>query len=300
MLSFKPITIEDQDVMNRYFKPAGYQNCDFSFSTVFCWKHQFHSTYTIVDDFLLLKYICDDNRPCFMPPIGNGDIAHILKLMLNDAKENNFRFRIQAITGEMFKRIDKLMPDTFTFKENRDYFEYIYLTSDLITLSGKKFQDKRNHINRFKKAYPNFKYQTLTPELFPACLELYKKWRNAYKESHPDSSLYGEEQAVITAFEYFEQLGLRGGSLWNNGELLAYSYGNPLCDDTFVVHAEKAMHDIPGVFQMINQQFIAHEASEFTYINREEDLGIESLRKAKMSYNPIMFLDRGSVVLKNN
>ncbi len=299
MLSFKPITIEDQDAMNRYFKPAGYQICDFSFATVFCWKHQFHSTYTIVDDFMLIKYICDDNQPCFMTPIGNGDIAHILDLMLNDAKENNFRFRIHAITSEMFEQIDKAMPDTFIFIENRNYFEYIYLASDLISLSGKKFQDKRNHINRFKKKYPNFEYRTLIPELFPACLELYERWRKEYTNNHPGSNLYGEKQAVLTAFEYFNQLGMRGGSLWNEGKLLAYSYGNPLCDNTFVVHAEKAMHDTPGVFQMMNQQFIAHEASEFTYINREEDLGIENLRKAKMSYNPVKFLDRGSVFLKN-
>ncbi len=301
MLSFKQITIDDKEAINRYLKPTNNSNCDFSFTSVFCWKHQFQSRFTIVDDFLLLKYICEDGKPCFMTPIGNGDWTHILQLMLNDAKENNFRFRIHAITPEMFEKMNQAMPNTFIYRENRDFFEYIYLASDLISLSGKKFQDKRNHINRFCKSHPNFEYRTLTPDLFPACIELFNQWKNEYRQNHPnDNDLHGEEESTRTSFEYFEALNMRGGSLWDNGKLLAYSYGSPLCKDMFVVHAEKAMHDIPGVFQMMNQQFIKHEASEFSFINREEDMGIESLRKAKMSYNPVSFIERGIVFQKHS
>ncbi len=297
MLQFRPFSIDDEPLVSRFLAINNYRNCDFSFATIFCWQHQYHTSFAMADDFFFIRYICDDGLPCYMMPLGEGDLSLALNVILNDARENNYRFRIHAITLEMFQDIEKAVPNTFRFVENRDYYEYIYLSSDLINLSGKRFQDKRNHINRFRREYPNFEYKTITPELYPACLDLYYRWATDHRQRNPGEDLDGEEQSVLVAFEYFERLKFRGGSLWVDDQIVAFSYGAPVCDDTFVVHAEKAMHNIPGVFQMMNQQFVAHEATEFVYINREEDLGLESLRKAKLSYNPVRFLERGSVFL---
>ncbi len=297
MIDFKDVSIEDSVVMTEYFSKVNYRNCDFSFATIFTWSHKYKTSYAIIDGFMVVRFICDDGLPCFMMPIGNGDIANILRLMMNEAEAGNERFRIHAITAQMFSVLDEALPNTFSFTEHRDYFEYLYLAEDLIHLQGKKYQPKRNHINRFKRENPNYSYLPLTNDLFPLCLGLYEKWKVAYLLRNPDEDLQGEEVSVHLAFKYFEELKLKGGALFVGNELVAFTFGEQITEDTFAIHAEKALTHVHGAFTMINNLFAAHEASSFIYINREEDLGIEPLRKAKMSYNPVRLLKRGSVYL---
>lgn len=299
MIAFKPVEIEDKDLMMRYFHLVNYRNCDFSFATVFCWSYKYKTSFAIVDDFMLVRFLCDDGLPCYMMPIGEGDMSSILKKIIADCSERGDRFRIHAITLEMFNVLDKALPNTFSFEECRDYFEYLYLAQDLVQLSGKKFQPKRNHINQFKRLYPNYRYEQLTPALIPQCLSLYAIWAQNYMDKYPEADLKDEESSVRFAFDYFEQLELRGGCLFVDKQMVAFTFGEQITADTFAIHAEKALHDVHGAFPMINQQFAQHEAANFTYINREEDLGIESLRQAKMSYHPVQFLRRGSVYLKS-
>lgn len=299
MIAFKPVEIEDKDLMMRYFHSVNYRNCDFSFATVFCWSYKYKTSYAIVDGFMLVRFLCDDGLPCYMMPIGEGDMSSILKRILDDCSERGDRFRIHAITLDMFAVLDKALPNTFSFEESRDYFEYLYLAQDLVTLIGKKFQPKRNHINQFKRLYPNYRYEELRPELISQCLALYATWAQNYMDKYPDADLQDEESSVRFAFDYFEQLELRGGCLFVGDAMVAFTFGEQITEDTFAIHAEKALHHVHGAFPMINQQFAQHEAAHFIYINREEDLGIESLRQAKMSYQPVQFLRRGSVYLKS-
>lgn len=284
--------------MNSYFNSVHYRNCDFSFSSIFCWQKQYQTTYAIVDGFLVIRYICDDNLPCYMMPIGTGDMAQVLSDVMADAKLRNERFRIHAITSEMFAILDAAMPNTFCFEAHRDYFEYIYLSKDLIELSGKRFQQKRNHINRFKVNYLNWQYKTLTDELVPQCKLLYQEWAKEYEERHPHTVMPGEAHAVDMALSYHDELGLKGGAILVENKLIAFSLGQAVTPDTFVVYVEKALVEYAGAFQLINQQLIANEAADLEFVNREEDLGLPSLRQAKMSYNPVRFLERGSVYVK--
>jgi hypothetical protein len=201
-----------------------------------------------------------------------------------------------ALTREMYENVEKVYPGKFDYNPNRSWFEYIYNTEDLITLRGKKLQSKRNHINKFKKTY-HYEYIRITSDIVPDCLELYSKWCKENGNCN-DLSLIDERMSVGRAFADFEQLGLIGGALRVNGTIVAYSYGQPLTADTFGVHAEKSLYEIEGGFTMINQQFVKNECSKYTYINREEDLGLESLRKAKLSYHPVILLEKGVITEK--
>lgn len=298
MLNYQPITLADSALMNSYFNSVLYRNCDFSFSSIFCWQKQYQTTYALVDGFLVIRYICDDNMPCYMMPIGTGDMAKVLHDLIADAALRNERFRIHAITSEMFAILDAALPNTFSFEAHRDYFEYIYLSQDLITLSGKRFQHKRNHINRFKANFPNWQYMTLTDALVSQCRLLYQEWAKEYEQRHPHTVMPGEAYAVEMALKHHTQLNLRAGAIFVEDKMVAFSLGQAVTCDTFVVYVEKALVQYPGAFQLINQQLIANEAKEFEFINREEDLGLDSLRQAKMSYNPVRFLERGSVYVK--
>lgn len=298
MQPFKAISIVDKEEINFYFSSINYRNCDFSFANLFCWQPQYQTSYAIIDNFLVIQFICDDGLPCYMMPVGEGNMRELLLKLIHYSKNKNERFRIHAITVEMFELLNQALPTTFLFKPLRDYFEYIYLSSDLIALKGKRYQQKRNHINRFKRQYPSFVYQSMSLVHISDCKELYEKWMKQHVEKNPDSAIQGEKLAVFRALDNFIDLELKGGCLLVDGEMVAFTMGQAVTQDTFVVYIEKALNNYQGAYQVINNQFLLHEASKYTFVNREEDLGIPALRQAKMSYHPYKFLERGSVCLK--
>ncbi|MDR1678420.1 MAG: phosphatidylglycerol lysyltransferase domain-containing protein [Prevotellaceae bacterium] len=300
MMHFKAITLADRELINGYFSLKNYRNCDFSFANLFCWRGKYRFEYALVSGFLVIRFVCDDGNPCFMMPLGEGDLREVLQQMIANAREEGFQFRIYAITRAMDEQIESAMPDVFYYIEERDYFEYLYRRQDLVELAGKKYQPKRNHINRFISEHPDWEYSSITPALIPGCLELYHHWQENVLARHPEQELVDEELSLRETFENYEALDLRGGVLLAGGKIVAFAVGEGLCADTFVVHIEKALFEVEGAFAMINREFATHEAEGYEFINREEDLGLESLRKAKLSYHPVAFLERGSVCLKDD
>jgi hypothetical protein len=238
-----------------------------------------------------------EDSPGYLFPLGNGDLKEALKRIMQDAYKRGDDFRLYAITQEMFDLIEDVMPGQFLYEKERNWYEYIYSSKDLISLVGKKYQSKRNHINKFKRTY-EWEYLPITKAIIPDCLTLYERWCKENNGRNSEQSLKEERIATEKVFNYYERLGLTGGALQINGEILAYSYGQPLTKDTFGIHAEKCVYDIDGGFAMINQQFAEHNCINYPYINREEDIGIESLRQAKMSYHPAILLEKGIVQIK--
>ncbi len=294
MLNFQPVRIEDRDTINEFFLKNSYRNCDFSFSNIFCWKHKYDTSFAVNNGFLFFRFYAGHNHPGYMMPLGKGNLTEALNIILKDAEERGDIFHLYAITRKMYEDIETAIPGIFEYESDRDWSEYIYSVQDLVTLSGKKFQSKRNHINKFKKTY-RYEYLPITRNIIPDCLELYYQWCKENGGCNEDTSLIEERHATQKAFHYFEQLGLKGGAIRIDNKIIAYSYGQQLTADTFGVHAEKSLYDIDGGFSMINQQFAEHECPEFVYINREEDLGLESLRKAKESYHPVILLEKGYI-----
>ena len=171
---------------------------------------------------------------------------------------------------------------------DRTYWDYLYRTNDLIELRGRKYQQKRNHINRFQQFYP-YAYHSLTPEHFEACLRLFEHWA-ADKAGQPE--VEEERLALKEAFTHFSLLNLKGGVLEVYGEIQAFAIGSRLNKDTAIVHFEKANAEFSGIYAVINQLFVAQEWADTKYINREEDMGIEGLRKSKKSYLPAFMVNK--------
>ena len=178
--------------------------------------------------------------------------------------------------------LDKTEPGKFEFSEDREFADYIYSAEKLETLSGKKLHAKRNYVNRFC-AGREWSFRELEQGDFPACLELLRHWH----EGEQDEDIIGEHEAIVRCFEHYGELDLAGGVLFVDGELAAFAVGERISADTADVHFEKAVAGIDGAYAMINRELVRLMRArwpELEYINREDDMGLENLRQAKLSY----------------
>ena len=295
MIEFKPIRLEDKPVIERYTMPSGICNCDLAFANMFCWQFMYHSAWAEIGGFLVIRFhIGGSEKIGYMQPVGEGDFAPIIPVLREDAHAHGQRLRIIGLTDRGRDMIRRAHIGQFAFDSDRAMEDYIYNADDLRNLPGRRYQPKRNHINRFTAEYPDYRYETLTPERFDECMQLERQWRSE-REGHA-SELCAEQRAMQRAFASFEALGLVGGCIYAGGKLAAFTYGSAVNDRTFDTHVEKADTRYDGAFTIINQLFAQHLPERFTLINREEDLGIEGLRRAKLSYHPAMTLRKFTAI----
>lgn len=192
-----------------------------------------------------------------------------------------------------------LCPDCYTIVPDRDNYEYVYLTQDLINLSGKKFRQKKNNLNHFRNQYMGYEYLPITEDIFEECLDADKRWmeNRIDRDTEDEDEMKGERQAIKTIFDNWDALGAKGGAIRIFNKIAAFSIGEMLNDDTAIIHFEKSDPNIRGLYQAINHEFVVHAWSHTTYINREEDMGIPGLRQSKESYNPDHYVEKFSVTL---
>lgn len=299
MVSFKPITIEDKDIITAYTQNSNYRNCDFSFVNMCSWRFLYDSEYAVNDGFLLIRFrIEEKSRFAYMFPVGNGDLEQAICLLEKDSLEHGHPLLFLGMSPEAKELAEKAFPASFVYMADRNYYDYIYLREDLTLLKGKKFQSKRNHINNFKKQY-DYSYEPLTQEIIPLCLELERQWYKSNLTDKDKDQLSNERRSMTYALQNYDKLDISGGALCVDGKIVAFTYGAPINRDTFGIHVEKADVSYEGAYAMINQEFVSRIPDRFTYINREEDLGIEGLRKAKQSYHPVILLEKNGAVKKN-
>ncbi len=296
MISFKDIELKDKEIITKYTMNSPRRNCDLSFSNLCSWRFLYNTQFTIFEDYLILKFWAE-GKLVYMMPIGSGDLKKVLDAMIEDSKQESGQFCMLGICSGMCDELESIMPGEFHFEADRDYADYLYLRTDLATLAGKKFQSKRNHVNRFRKTY-NYEYLPLTSDRIPECLELEAEWCKLNNCDEVNGT-GNERLALIYALQNFDALGLIGGILHADGKIVAFTFGMPINQDTFGVHVEKADTRIDGAYAMINYEFANHVPEQYTYLNREEDLGLEGLRKAKLSYQPSILLDKYIACLKD-
>lgn len=224
----------------------------------------------------------------YMIPIGEGDLKGAVEALIQDSEERGHRFQM-GLNADNLDRLLAVFPDRFEIIEQRDYSDYIYTSQSLATLAGKKLHSKRNFVNRFLQENPDWSYEPITAENRAECLKMNEEWC-AINGCHRDPELLKEACYVKRVFQYFDELGMIGGLIRAGGRIVAYSFGEPISRNTFVVHVEKAFSDVTGAYPMINQQFVQHNCMEYEFVNREEDTGDEGLRKAKLSYKPVRLL----------
>ncbi|NDW12538.1 DUF2156 domain-containing protein [Bacteroides sp. 214] len=295
MLTFKDITLADRETIIKYTMDSPHRNCDLSFSNLYSWRFLYGTQYAESDGFLILKFWADGELS-YMMPIGKGNLMTVLEKMIADSQQEQSKFCMLGVCETMKTELDEVMPGLFTFQTDRAYADYVYLREDLATLSGKKYQAKRNHINKFRKSY-NYEYLPITKDHIGECLRLEAEWCRTNNCSE-EAGMNAERRAIIQALTHFEELKLLGGLLRVDNDIVAFTFGAPINNDTFGVHVEKADTDIDGAYAMINYEFANHVPTQYTYLNREEDLGMEGLRKAKLSYYPTILLEKAVVCYK--
>ncbi len=313
MIKFNELTENDKELIHSFTLWGIGQNCDLSFSNLISWKFLYNTQYAIVEDYLIFRFYAGHHLAYMMPisrpkeqedgtyKVGKCDecFVRIIQAIREDSIAMGHPFLMLGACIYVKELTEKYFPDTFDIKPNRDHSDYIYLREKLINLSGKKLQSKRNHINKFKSLYPQYEYRELTPDMIPQCLELERKWRLASASDSEEEELTEELRSMTRAFNRWDKLGIIGGTIFVDGNLVAFTFGCPINRNTFDVCVEKADISYEGAFNIINQEFAKHIPEQYVYMNREEDLGDEGLRKAKLSYRPEFLIEKYSIMEKH-
>lgn len=257
------------------------------FGSLYLWGISFNQTIAKVENRLLIQYKMQD-EPYFAYPSGSGSLRLAISIMKEKAAICGRPLIIKDITEEQKSKLEEEFPNYFDFTLNQDKFDYFYEAEKLASLSGKKLHGKRNHCNRFELEHKNWHFEDLKVKHFSDCMSIFNYWEEAHKENTA-FDLKAERKAIERAFDNFQELGMEGGALFIGEKLVAFTLGEMTYKNSFDVHFEKAIADIDGAYAMINREFVRaliKRHANLKYINREEDLGLDNLRKAKESYYP--------------
>ena len=288
MLQFKEIELSDKEWMEPLFRISDYRGCEYCFTNCFVWRNIFDITAARFHNFCILKH-----GDSFVFPAGCGDTDALISQLLEYCNSKNMPLRFCSMDKSAKQILEEKYPGKFRFDTDEGLYDYVYETQSLSTLTGKKLHSKRNYINRFKQL--NWSFEEITPDNIKECEEMSYEWckLNNCDENEEKSE---EMCAVATGLKYFFELGLVGGILRVDGKVQAFSYGSSLNSDTFDTHVEKAFTEYDGTYPMINYLMANRFCKNFKYINREEDMGEENLRKAKRSYRPCFMVEKFSAV----
>ena len=299
MIEFHKPQLTDKPWVDELLRRADHRGCEYNFTNLFVWSDAYDQRIARVGDFLVTR-LCGSLGCSYIYPAGAGDIAPVLAALVQDAAERGAPLHLVCLTQPQVRELDSLFPGRFTFEADRDGFDYLYDIDRLADLGGKKLHAKRNHINRFVENNPSWVYEDITPESLPECLEMDKEWyrRSMVREGLAEERDLGDEgRALRLAMEHYHDLGLEGGLIRVYGEVVAFTMGDLLSSDTYDVHFEKAYGELQGAYAMINREFarrVRQRHPQVRYLNREDDMGVEGLRKAKESYYPDLMVEKYS------
>lgn len=270
---------------------CGSRGCEYSFANLRMWGRQniafLHGCVAFFSHFY--------GKSIYPYPVGTGDRKAVLDAIVLDAGQRGIPCRLTGLTEADTKELEGFYPGVFVFGIARDMADYVYDINDLADLKGRKFQKKRNHVNRFRAEHPDFTVRELTKEDFPAAKEFVSEWFRQREQSDPTGDFFLERKAIDRAFRYYDELGLEGALLLDGGQILALTMASALSEDTYDVHFEKAREDTDGAYAVINQEFaklLRARHPKLLFLDREDDMGSEGLRKAKLSYNPHHLIEK--------
>lgn len=298
MLAFRKIVLQDKPCFDRIFDIMQPEISDLTFTNLLMWQCHYGLLVSYLEDLdywlLMAKPSHPKWRPFFLPPVGDWKNRDALKkvyhLMEETALAEKFTFQLRRVPDPLANELCRINPKLST-KLEKNTLDYLYATSDLINLAGRKYHSKRNHLNKFLRQY-NWEYQTMTPEIVAECLNLETAW---FDVRNPKPCTENEAMAIV--LKNFEYLGVAGGVIRVDGVIQALTVGERLNRNTAVIHIEKANTDYDGAYTAINHEFAAREWSDLEFINREEDMGIPGLRKAKQSYYPVRMVEKFTVAV---
>ena len=285
MIDFQKLDLSRREDYEAFLMIPGERGCEYSLANLFLWGRQ---RAAILDGYLVL-FSQFEKRSVYPFPVGRGDIRPVLDAIISDAKERGIVCRLSSLSAAQCMLLEELYPGQFQFHPDRNSCDYVYSIEDLATLKGRKYQKKRNHLNKFRENHPNCRAVLLDQNNIDDARGMVQRWYDHRLLLDPDADFYLEQRAIRRAFDRMEALGIMGMLLVEDGEVLAMAMGSFLSPDTVDVHFEKALEDVDGAYPAINQafaQWIHENYPQVRWLNREDDMGIPGLRKAKLSYCP--------------
>ena len=236
---FHKVTLADRDDVLRHTRHNPYRNCDYSFSNLYGWSDLYGTEVAFHKGMMVVRfYNPAQDRQAFLMPVGDGDLREVLLDMETDLRERGEEHIIlMSVTNNALEELKALKPAQMREFGNRDYCDYLYLRESLATLTGKKLQSKRNHINKFERQYPEWRYEEITGENVDKCIALEGVWLD---NTETDKQKLAEKKVVLGALRNREEIGLTGGCIMVGERVVAFSLGMPLSPDTFDVNIEKA------------------------------------------------------------
>ncbi|MCI8948823.1 MAG: DUF2156 domain-containing protein [Lachnospiraceae bacterium] len=293
---YKRITLEDWQWMNPLITTEGGLATDNCFGTYYLWGDAF-GLRIAAKGMRLLAYCGTGSQIRFYYPHGTGSLKDAVLCMEKTAREHQADLEISGVTREQKEMLAHSMPGYFTFKEKRSRADYIYDVESLASLAGKKLHSKKNHCNRFEREYPDWHWEILEEKHMKDCLALLSKWEDHHQEGQDDEMQQAEQNAVVKSFQHYHALHMAGIALYAGKTLAGFSFGEPIGKLGFDVHFEKADTEIHGAYAMVNREMarmIQRNYPDIKFVNREEDMGLENLQKAKESYRPAFLIEKYS------
>ena len=297
MIEFQKLDPARKAAYDEFLFHCGHRGCEYNFANLYLWGRQraafLGSSLVFFSQF--------NQRSVYLFPVCLGDLKEPIDAIIHDAHTRDIPCRLTGLTHEDCDALEGLYPGKFRFHHDRNSFDYIYNIEDLATLKGKKFQKKRNHLNKFKQLHPDFRLEPITDENTPQVEALLEHWYRSRLEADPSADFYMEQVAISKAMRHREELSLEGLALMDGENMLAMTLGSHLSANTFDVQFEKAIDETAYVAMC--SSFAAHLRQKYPhlqYLNREDDLGIEGLRKSKLAYNPVMLIEKHWACLKED
>lgn len=308
---FHSVDLSDRTVLQHYLDVAQKSGsfpefCDYTFSTLYLWRHFFKAEWAVVEDFLVIRaccfggdkrfylqplYVGETGAPNAKDAVGVKNSASLLPVLKACSEAEGETFRMAFLRSDFAETLNE-NPDFYVY-ENRDYANYIYRSETLSELAGRKLQPKRNHVHQFLAEYPDYQVRLLQKSDFAEALALLERWEEGRK--FENAVLNAERDAIVDAFEHYDELGLEGLLLsvpeGEGYKTVAFCFGSAVTEKLFCTHIEKADPNCKNAFAMINKLMADHLKGRFEFVNREEDLGEAGLRQAKLSYHPEQILD---------
>ena len=285
MMNFKKIEISDFKYISPLLKKYNVENCDHCFSTMLIWSFRHYVEYAICENELFMR-TTGDNSYWYLSPVGEQPFEKAVQMIIDDAKQHSYRIKIFAMDEVQKNTMEQHFGDAFEIIEDRDSFDYIYRTEDLSFLQGKNYQKKRNHCSRFERDNEGYSFHVITAENVERVKEFEREWcaRNNCDESR---GLFSEQLGIIEILSHMDKTDVFGGFIETaDNQIVAFTLAAPINDRMVDVIVEKAFHDVNGAYAIINRDFARNCLQDFEFINREDDMGQENLRKAKLSYFP--------------
>lgn len=281
---FTPLTIKDRDIYLKYYDYEKYPHSQYNFTTLYIWRRYLNTAYSLEDGCFIIRHT-PNNKTIYMFPVGYKNQSLVAEKLISVNDENVGLNCVTKDMCDMLKFKDKML-----ITDARYNYDYVYETQKLITLSGKKLHGKRNHINKFLNTYSNYRFEPICKENTADCFDITDQW---FKSKYENVNDYAKEEynSIKDILNNMDVFSCKGLILYVNDKPAAYSVGEYMSNDTALIHIEKATGEFEGSYPMINNLMCKHIFSDTKYINREEDMAIENLRRAKLSYYPHHFVE---------